>query len=135
MNLFESDTVKDEYLEQERILLSTPLVMEMTILVGTLLPTSIDYRSGDGLYKIKIIKTDLRLSVSSPSCIVTSYHAIAWEMTGRRIANNVVWDDWIANPKPKASWILFLREKKENIVCTSLRLCKKKIQSIYRQIR
>ncbi len=49
MNLFESDTVKDEYLEQERILLSTPLVMEMTTLVDTLLPTSIDHRSADEL--------------------------------------------------------------------------------------
>ena len=51
MNLFESesDTVKEEHLEQERILLSTPLVMEMTTLVETLLPTSIDHRSADEL--------------------------------------------------------------------------------------
>ncbi len=133
INLFESDTVKDEYLEQERILLSTPLVMEWDDNTRWHTFTN-EHRLSLWGWIIQKIKTDLRLSVSSPSCIVTRYHAIAWEMTGRRIANNVVWDDWIANPKSKASWILFFWDKK-NIVGTNLSCAEKSRVSTARSVK
>ena len=78
MNLFESDTVKEEYLEQERILLSNPCI-----------PCD-----GDGNTRWDTFTNEHRLSFrviyrTKTVCEFTKlycdrYHAIAWEMTDRQ---------------------------------------------------